>query len=1017
MTLLHVIWRGIRYRPGRSIVVLALAAVATAAAVMTPAYTAAAHQSLLTDALADLPDGQDGARVAAAGHRAEADESHFDDIYRSITDQVEAAEILSPLREPVRYAHTRAKITGGEWPATATIGYRQDLCEQLRIVDGECATGTREVLISQRSAEFERVEVGDELTVKATGVDLTVAGVYEPRDPAAGYWGTSNPFRFGESEDGYDLDTLFTVDPRGTAAVNRPVEAGIEYGFDIPAVRLADAAELGRTLATMDSTGEVAGVDRRAESRLQGVLEDVRTEQDLVSTSVPLVTIPLLLLSWFVLFLVVARLSEERSPQIALSKLRGHRFSSVTGFGTGEAAALIVAGVPVGIGLGWALVQLVAWLSLAEGAGVTVTADVAVYGLIALMGAWAAALAASRPVLTRPVLTLLRRVPARGGWRAGLIEGGLVALAPVAVWQVLATPDAGAIGLLVTPLLALVVGVAAARLLELVARRRLPAALRKARISRVLALAQLSRRPETRRMVVLVTVAAAVATFGVCAWDVSQHNRELAASDDLGADRVYTLSAGDPQAVMAAVEELDPDGEHLMAVLRRIDRFDNKDFTTIAAQTDRLSTVARWRDMTPERLERLAAELHPQLPKSLRVDDEIAVTADVEGYSANRKPSLVAKVVPDGGDPVTVRLGTLSEGTKTYTATEKTCAEGCRLIGVGVSRHPADFSNISAELTVTGIADSGGELDASLSDCEHWRPTGQLWSDDLLRLDCGDGLSITADSDNAEDLLAEYASSPAALPVALAGRYPAPEVDKGAFSAMGPQRELQRYQRVEAVSVVPRGGARAMMVDLEYTNLAAQNHAALSDQDEISFEVWANASAGADVAERLAEAGLVVTTVETRAERLDRMGRAAPALSLRLYLVAAGLALLLVAGAILLSATVGAAVRGYDNAALAVAGVPRRRLRAAAIREHLYWIVFPGLAGIGAGAGGLALILPSVPLVSAEAPEVAPSYLLRPELPGLALALVAAVLAAVLWLAVRIGQRRGAARRLRDSES
>lgn len=1021
MTLLHVVLRGIRYRPGRSVVVLALAAVATAAAVMTPAYTSAAHQSLLTDALTDLPSGADHVRLAAQNHTAEAETGYFDEIHEDVEHRVAGDEELSALTDPVRYAWTKVSVSGGEWPALSQVMYREGLCERLRIVEGDCRTGENEVLISKRSARFEDVEVGDTVSVgvredDAKSAEVTIAGIYQPRDAAAGYWGLDDPFKHAVGANANTLDALFMTEPRWTAAVERPVEIGVEYSIDIPAVRLADAGPLRDRLARLNDSGEFAGHAATAESRLTGLLKEVAAEQGAVTSAVPLVTVPLLLLSWFVLYLVVARLSEERAPQIALAKLRGHRFVSVTGFGTGEAAVLVVAGVPVGTLLGWLLVQIVAWVALADGADVTLTGDIAVYALIALMGAWAAALGAARTVLTRPVLALLRRVPAQRGWRAGLVEGAVVALAAVAVWQVFDNPDTGAFGLLATPLVALVLGAAAARLLELVARHRLPVAIRKAKVARMLALAQVARRPETRRMVVLVTVAAAVVTFGVCAWDVSEHNRELAADDQIGADTVYSLSGGDPKSVMDAVERLDPEGEHLMAAMRRVDRFDNKDYTTVAVQSDRLDNVARWRDMTPEQLSGLAERLHPKSPDPLRVKGEIGVEAKVSDIDAERKPSLVARVVPDGADPVTLRLGTLSEGTETYTADAPECDDGCRLIGVGVSRHPGDFEAIDVAATVTRIFDADGSLDASLSDCRYWHPAAKLPDAVRLKLGCEDGLSISVDGDQSVDFIAEYAAGPRALPVAVAGPIPSSDVKGDKFSSMGPQRALQRYQRAETVSVVPRGGVRAMVVDLEYTDLAAQDHLALKDQDEITFEVWATDAAGSGLAERLADEGLVVAGTESRQELLDRMSRAAPALGLRLYLVAAGLALLLVIGAVLLTSTVGAAVRGYDNAALAVAGVSRRRLRAASIREHLYWIVVPAAAGIGAGLTGLALVLPTVPLVGLEPPEVATVYEPRPLLPGAALVLMAAAFVAVVWLAVRLGRRNGSVRRLRDGE-
>ncbi|MGH8877308.1 MAG: hypothetical protein ACRD0P_08220, partial [Stackebrandtia sp.] len=967
--------------------------------------------------------GFDGARFAAESHRAEAEDGYFADVFSNIEDQVAETPELAPLSDPARFSWTQVTVGGGRYAAQSEVAYREDLCRHLTVTEGDCDTGDGEVLISKRSAELEDVEPGDTLTIgtrknpDAKTAEVTIAGVYEPHNASDGYWGRNSPFDHSTSADALSLDSLFMTDPQSTATVERPVEIGVDYTIAVSEVRLANAPRIGAKIKELDAKGSIGSHELKVESKFSSTLESVKAEQDSVSASVPLVTVPLVLLSWFVLYLVVARLSEERGPQIALAKLRGHRFRSVTGFGAGEAAVLIAVGAPLGALLGWALVEALALLTLAQGASATFTAGIAVYAGASLLGALAAALAASRPVLTRPVLALLRRVPARAGWRAGITEGALVALAAVAVWQVLSTSEAGPIGLLATPLLALVVGVVVARALELLARRRLPTAVRKAKVARMLALAQVSRRPETRRMVILVTVAAAVMTFGVCSWGVSQYNRDLTASDELGADRVYTLSGGSPNSIMETVEELDPAGTELMAVMRRVDRFNNLDFTTVAVQSDRLANVAQWRDLPPERLRGIAADLHPKRPAPLRVEGDVSVKATVTDFEAGKVPSLVARVVGDDGNPVVMRLGKLTKGEKTYKSSSPDCENGCRLIGVGVSSFPGDFEEISAELNVTSVSDEDGVVDAALGDCDRWHPAADLPDTDTLKLDCSTGLSLSVTKQNSNDFIASYASAPVSLPVALAGRMPSTQVSGAEFTAMGPQRELQKYLRTEKVDVVPRGGARSMMVDLDYTNQSAQNFTALHGQEELSFEIWASPSAGSDVADRLAKAGLVVTRTESRDELLERLAHAAPALSLQLYLLAGGLALLLVVGAVLLSSTVGAAVRGYDVAALTVAGVAPRVLRSASIREHLYWIVFPALAGIGSGVAGLALVLPSVPLVTSEPPEVATRYALQPLLPGAGLLIMAAAFAVVVWSGVRVALRRGTPGRLRDSDS
>src|SRR5690606_28744685 len=102
-------------------------------------------------------------------------------------------------------------------PASAELTYRQGVCKHLRMVDGDCDTGDDEVLISRRSADAARVEVGDTLRTSGGGdadaasAEFTVAGIYEPVDAASGYWGLSSPFRHGTTDDGDRLDALFAT--------------------------------------------------------------------------------------------------------------------------------------------------------------------------------------------------------------------------------------------------------------------------------------------------------------------------------------------------------------------------------------------------------------------------------------------------------------------------------------------------------------------------------------------------------------------------------------------------------------------------------------------------------------------------------------------------------------------------------------------------------------------------------------------------------------------------------------
>ncbi|HZE40530.1 MAG TPA: FtsX-like permease family protein [Stackebrandtia sp.] len=1023
--------RGIRFRPGRSAVVLLLATVAFTTAVLTPAYITAAHQSLITDQLRQTPVTQTETRVHAdisgAGRGAAVWKSGA--LFDRIGAAVGSRSALSVYQHPIRYAEAQVGSLHAKIDVFSSVVYREHLCGHLTMLKGGCATKPGEVLMSKRVAKLEGLGVGDHFTLSDKNQEgssppstVTIAGVYQPRDAESAYWGMDSPFTLADMGDVTYADGLLVTHFRDMRAMTVEVTAGLEYSLDIPGVRLGNAASITDDLIGLDrrSTVSAPGGDPlkiKVSTNFTNIMKEATKSRDAVSASVPMVTVPLMLLSWFVLYLVAARLTEERAPQIALAKLRGHRGASVTGFGIGEAVTLILAATPLGLAVGWGLAQLLAWLALAPGSDVTPSADMLVYAGISLVGSVAAVMIAARRTLRRPVLGLLRRVPHHQTWRVGAAEGALAVLSIVAIWQVLSVSDSGMLGLLVTPVLAMLVGLIVARGLEFGARRALPRALRRGRTTRLLALAQVSRRPETRRMVVLVTLASAIVTFGACAWDVAANNRDMTADDEIGAHTVYELSGANGKDVTDAVESLDPHGKSLMAVMRRFDSYDNRSFTTIAVQSERLAAVAQWRDHSGADLADLAAELHPKALKPLTVHDSIAAKVTVHHANGSYPVELAARVAADGHDPVLVRMGELRPGTHTYHAKAPECGHGCRLVGIGASRYPGDFDKISVSMRVNEIIDSRGTVEAKLDDCDAWRRARDIPAKVNVTTGCHGGLDFAVSSASAHDFLAEYASVPQALPVALAGRIPAPESHHGVFMAQSPQDELEAYRVAERVSAVPRGGADAMAVDFGYTKQAAETYTALDDRDTLHYEVWANASAPSDVKERLVASGLVVSKVDSRDAFLDQLGRGAPALSLLLYLVVAAVALLLVLGAVWLSSVVGAAVRGYDTASLAVAGVPRSTLRRSSIREYLYWIAMPAVAGIASGLAGLWLILPSIRLVSIAPSDVAAEYRIGP---GWAAAVVVALCAgfvAVVAAAVRGHLRRASASRVREGES
>jgi hypothetical protein len=632
LTVWTVMLRGIRYRAGRSAVVFLLALLATTAAVLAPAYSRAAQQSVLTDGLRSAPADARTLVVGAKGTSSESQAAFQDtaDIRVAVRQVLNTKPAVGErVERPTSAVDTEATVTSRQDPLVTRFAYRDDACVHLKLT-GACPTDAGQVLVSERSAKAHGFTAGERVTLRlgnrTAGRDhaFQVVGLYTPKDPTEAYWGRTVYFAGGAdpTAEAERLDAIFTGAPADvrlerTAALS----TRLEYPLDTDSVGLDDVAALRDGLKTIGN--RLRADDLELTTGLPSILDDVAADRAAIARTAPIIAVPLLLLCWFVLFLLVASLVEERAPEIALAKLRGYPTGRATRFGLGEALLLIAAAAPAGLVAGVALVELAARSVLATGTHAELRWPAVAAAAVALLAAVAAALLAGRGTVRRPVLALLRRVPARTRWQAGLAEGIVVALAAASL--VAAVGDRSApLALLAPPLLALVAGIATARLLGIWARVRLSGARRRGRLVTLLSSAQLSRRPAGQRLVVVVTVAVALLSFAATAWDVAAQARRDHAADALGADRVYTVAADHPATLLGAVTKADPGG-HAMAVVRTTQRYGDSSVELLGVQSPRLAAVARWRDHDRGALTRLAGRLHPNVAAPLPLAGDVTV--------------------------------------------------------------------------------------------------------------------------------------------------------------------------------------------------------------------------------------------------------------------------------------------------------------------------------------------------------------------------------------------------------
>ncbi|HET6213093.1 MAG TPA: FtsX-like permease family protein [Micromonosporaceae bacterium] len=1014
MTAWTVMLRGIRYRTGRSLVVLLLALVATTAAVIVPAYSQAAQQSVLTDGLRAAPVTGTSLGVGAEGTSAAAPAAHAatGDARGAVSAALGRHPVLSRLLDRgVGGVETEAALAV-RGPLVTRFAYRDNACAHLKIADGQCPVEPGQVLVSARTAQAQGITLGSRVSLYLGGSTrghaprpFEVVGIYAPRDGAEPYWGGTAYFAGAGSvnpEGAERIDAIFTgaeddVRLDGDASV----AMRIDYPLRTAEVRLADVSPLKAELGSFGLALRATDLD--LQTALPDTLKEIDADQRAIGRTVPVIAVPLVLLCWFVLFLLVASLTEERGPEIALAKLRGFPSGRAARFGLGEVLLLIAFAAPLGVVAGLAVVEAAARLTLASGTHVQVRWPVFATAAVGLAAAVFAATLAARRTLRRPVLGLLRRVPERTRWQAGVAEGVAVALAGASLFAAIGD-RAAPLALLAPALLAVVAGVAAARLLGMWSRLRLVVARRRGRVPALLSAAQLARRPATQRVVVVVTVAVALLSFAATAWDVAAKARRDAADDTVGASRVFTVTAAHPQALADAVSKADPRG-HSMAVVRAGVPYADGRVELVGVQAQLLPAIAVWRGEDRAAVQRIATALRPRVTESIKVKDRIEVDAVASGLGT--APIRLAAVVSAPGEPPrTIALGVLGAGAKAYRGNAPECRAGCRLLGLAFAPGSSAGTPYAGSVAVRAIRSTDGPVAGHFDTANAWRVAPDPKAKATVNVRPGVTLGITVNSADDGDVIVEYADSPPALPTVLAGAAPADDPRAADFDFPGFVEQPQPFVVTERTPRLPRAGAHGLLFDLDYAVRLAERTAGLADSTQLRYEVWAGPEAPVDLAARLSGAGLQVLRTESIEGQMDRLSRRAPALGLQLYLLAGAAAVALAVGVVLLTAYIGVDARLYELAALRVVGVRRRLLRRGVLREYAALLAMPLVVGFAVGAAGAVLMLPGIPLVTAGTPAGSLSW--KPGLGALPVAAAATGLGLLLTVGVVLRMLRKA---------
>jgi putative ABC transport system permease protein len=985
----------VRTRTAQVVTVLVLTALAAGVAAAGPWFAYAGVTRAAAADVAAAPAGQRTLSVRQIADTGGDPRGALDQFGRTVRGQL-------PL--PVSPAVTGAVVAltvnrGAETPAMS-VAYRDDFCGHV-LLDGPCPKGPRDVAISQDAAQQLGVGPGDTLSLRASPtiepITLTIVGRYSVPDPAGPYW--SNPLF--QARDG-GLEPVFT--PLATFTSRQLWEPTITWDVQVPDRLIRGDGGYDLSGVLRDADVRLGQSELRLVTTTARLLETIAGDRRTIRVGVLVSMIQIVVLAWFAIGLAGRYTGRDRRGDAALLKLRGSTRLGMLRLAWGQHLVPLVLGALIGAPLGYLLASALAGPVRPADRHSAVLLSAAAVAAVLLGGSLVLALVEA-VVLRLPVADLLRDVTSgRGGWRGGLVDLLLLAVAVAAVYQARASgPDSG-LALAAPALVALAVALLLARLLGRLADRGGGAAVRAGRLRLGLTAVQVSRRPGTDRVFALLVVAVAMFATAAGGWQADRINRMNRSAAELGATRVLSVQAANRTALEQAVRSADPPGREAMAVVADVVGTPG----VIAVDSSRLAAVARWRPEYGPVGALPSAGADAPAPRALPAitGDHLTVRVRRDGGAA---PALGLVLQNEGtGLPVKVPFGVLRAGEQTVTAAVAGCAAppGCRILRWELTT-PAEADGRTAPapagtaVTVRGLIQQNPPatiLDrGALGDITRWRSGTSGAAMDVAA--AGGVLRMAVDKNSVElpqvGFQVYAVDTVVPLPIVLAGPPPASwRFAEPALSSFGGSPVPVRVAGTAAA--LPVLGRAGVLVDLD-----AARRLTGDANPAGQFQVWLGPGARAGIVDRLTAGGLVVLGDDTVTGRAGRLGEQGPSAASRFGLVAGVVALLLAAAAVAVAAAVDRRTRLDELRALRAQGLPGRVAVATGWAGTAALVLAGLLGGIAAAAVARPLARTGVPPFTDGWDVLPPPAALGAAPLAVAGSVALAVLGLTAWLSVR----------------
>ncbi|HEY7421853.1 MAG TPA: FtsX-like permease family protein [Gaiellaceae bacterium] len=936
--------------------------VATAAAAVGPIFLRAGDLSILASNFGSASAGQQDVVVLANGGSKE---------FARLAGKADAAARRAGglLERPTLTAEAGSSFTGQRnQHYRADLLARSNLCRHLHFTRGRCPTGAGEIAVSARSARAAGITVGSRRTVGVAGrrstASFTVAGIYRPPSSVENpYWGGTNYFEFGTGLPGLQQLDPFVGSFRtvlGFASVTAPALAA-----DIPwSPRAPFAGEHALESVLHRTVAQFASDPSFHESTGFGTIAAKATAGANSLRSIMLaVVLQLVLLVLVVVYALARATAVSRRGEAEFARRHGFTRPAMFALAIGEPAALIVAALPLGLLIAWAVTDVVSRSFFV--AGTPVRFDV--WSVVAAVGVSVAGILA----VALASVDLWRRADVEGSRRAALTEVVLdvsaivLALAGLLALATQGSLDAShtdALALLAPSLLALGAGVIALRLALVLIALAIKSTSDSPRIASFLALRELGRRPALLRQALPLAAAVTICLFAVGSYTRAASNRSLLANFEVGAGRVVDVSVRPGFDLERAVRRADPSGRQAMAA----EVYRSSYGRLLAVDSKRLSEVATWpHGLTAQAADVIARRLSPPEPPPVVVrGDAVRLTLAVPRHTP--AVSLVVGLYDvEFGSTSTLELGPVEPGRHVYSAPlNGDCPRVCRVLDLSPSwENPSEHFRHVVRIGLLGVSGhaAGGT----------WRPvpygSAATWTATTPGTHVEGSTARRGVVFAAPGALVGESGGVIVAPASTVVHVPA--VVTSTLAQLNPPAppansvSLQDLDgnplTVEAIAVAPTLpllGTNGAMVDLRLAERALTG-----PPIDSTAQIWLSDSAGPGILRALRGTGVRIGTTRRASTVQSGLDRSGTALGYDLMLIISPIAALLALGTIMFNIVADGQRRRGELRSLAVAGIPGRLVRRSLLLENAAVLGTALVVGTAIGFAALALALPSLP--------------------------------------------------------